>query len=137
MTSYLRSLPGVFTGAFLGLSLAAAIPSCKAQDACVEGSACICESDCSEDCEGAGCGFTCEAGVSCDFHCPEGGCGVTCDPNSECNLDCDGGNCSMTCSEGAKCNIDECAGGACIMSCGDDAAECNNACGIEAGCITD
>lgn len=121
--------------ALLGFTLGLLAPSCD-QKQCVEGDACICEDDCSEACEGAGCGFTCEAGASCDFSCPDGNCSVTCESGSDCNLDCEGGGCSMACTEGASCHIDECAGGACTLACG-GSDDCDNACGVAQGCVSD
>ena len=131
LSSLRRSAATVFAALTLALSAAAAT-SCQDDGPCVEGEACICEEDCSEACEGAGCGFTCE-GVNCDFSCPEGGCAATCAEGSDCNMDCSGGNCNMTCVAGAKCAITECDAG-CIMSCG-GSDDCNNSCSEAQGCI--
>ena len=130
-----------FSALFMTVAFAAAMPLVQACDtevdgACVKGEACVCEDDCSEDCDGAGCGFTCEAGADCDFACPEGGCAVVCGDGTQCDLDCPGGNCQMTCAADASCNVSDCAGGSCVLTCDPSSATCENACGLEQGCVT-
>lgn len=126
-------LVSVCMGALVPLSTAC---DTEAEGACVKGQACVCEDDCSEQCDGNGCGFTCEPGADCDFSCPEGGCSVACSDGTNCDLDCPGGNCQMTCGAEASCNVSDCAGGTCILTCDPTAATCENACGLDQGCIT-
>lgn len=128
-------------GILLGLALGSAAPlgvGCGSDEdpgPCVEGEACICEENCAEACDGPGCGFTCQAGVTCDFDCPDGSCAVNCGPGSDCSLACPTGGCTMNCTADAACEIETCDGGNCILECG-GSPDCTNACGPESGCVT-
>lgn len=130
-----------FRALLVSACLAALLPlstACdtEAGDPCVKGQACVCEEDCSEACEGDGCGFSCEFGADCEFSCPEGGCSVACDEGTSCALDCPGGGCQMACDAAADCSISDCAGGMCILTCDPTSASCENACGLDQGCVT-
>lgn len=132
----IRALENIL--ATLCLAMLPVIGACdtEVEESCVKGQACICEDDCSEACEGDGCGFTCEPGATCDFSCPEGGCAVECGEGTTCDLDCPGGTCTMSCAADAACNVTDCAGGSCVLSCNAASATCENACGIEQGCVS-
>lgn len=134
MTKLLKSIsPHVLAGLLAGFFAASCSESSSGP--CRQGEACVCERDCNQSCDGAGCGFTCQDGASCDFDCADGKCGAACSGNSDCSMRCPGGTCSMTCAADSTCEIENCDGGGCTLAC-EGSDNCTNACGLEQGCVT-
>lgn len=80
-------------------------------DACISGRDCTCDAEpsCSNECNGANCGYTCSNTDSCTFDCAEGGCNVSANKAGAVTLDCPGGGCQLACTGTTSCKITNCS----------------------------